>query len=162
MVPDREMLNRAIVKSYLPKTVIKGDAFVTAVENSVLAEAGSANDVLKKLPGVISTSKGFEVIGKGTPIIYINGRLVRDNSELEQLNSKDIKSVDVVQNPGARYDATVKAVIRIQTIRKVGDGFSFDLRSSVWQSSDTDLNETIHELQAQRSGCIRLAGLYTE
>ena len=144
MVPDREMLNRAIVKSYLPKTVIKGDAFVTAVENSVLAEAGSANDVLKKLPGVISTSKGFEVIGKGTPIIYINGRLVRDNNELEQLNSKDIKSVDVVQNPGARYDATVKAVIRIQTIRKVGDGFSFDLRSSVWQSSDTDLNETIN------------------
>ena len=82
MVPDMEMLNKAVVKEYLPKTVIKGDAFVTPVENSVLAEAGSANDVLKKLPGVISTSEGFEVIGKGTPIIYINGRLVRDNSEL--------------------------------------------------------------------------------
>lgn len=144
MIPDSEMLGKAVVKGYLPKTVIKGDAFVTPVENSVLAEAGSANDVLKKLPGVISKDGGYEVIGKGTPIIYINGRLVRDNSELEQLNSKEIKSVDVVHNPGARYDATVKAVIRIQTVKRVGDGFGFDIRSSWLQSEYTNLNETIN------------------
>ena len=144
MIPDSEMLGKAVVKGYLPKTVIKGDAFVTPVENSVLAEAGSANDVLKKLPGVISKDGGYEVIGKGTPIIYINGRLVRDNSELEQLNSREIKSVDVVHNPGARYDATVKAVIRIQTVKRVGDGFGFDIRSSWMQSEYTSLNETIN------------------
>lgn len=144
MIPDSGMLGKAVVKGYLPKTVIKGDAFVTPVENSVLAEAGSANDVLKKLPGVISKDGGYEVIGKGAPIIYINGRLVRDNSELEQLNSKEIKSVDVVHNPGARYDATVKAVIRIQTVKRVGDGFGFDIRSSWLQSEYTNLNETIN------------------
>ena len=144
MIPDSEMLSKAVVKGYLPKTVIKGDAFVTPVENSILAEAGSANDVLEKLPGVISKDGGYEVIGKGAPIIYINGRLIRDNSELEQLSSREIKSVDVVQNPGARYDATVKAVIRIQTIRRVGDGFGFDVRSSWSQSEYTNLNETIN------------------
>lgn len=144
MIPDSEMLGKAVVKGYLPKTVIKGDAFVTPVENSVLAEAGSANDVLKKLPGVISKDGGYEVIGKGAPIIYINGRLVRDNSELEQLNSREIKSVDVVHNPGARYDATVKAVIRIQTVKRVGDGLGFDIRSSWMQSEYTNLNETIN------------------
>ena len=144
MVPDSEMLSKAVVKGYLPKTVIKGDAFVTPVENSVLAEAGSANDVLEKLPGVISKDGEYEIIGKGSPIIYINGRLIRDNSELEQLSSKEIKSVDVVQNPGARYDATVKAVIRIQTIKRAGDGFGFDVRSSWSQSEYTNLNETIN------------------
>ena len=144
MIPDSEILSKAVVKGYLPKTVIKGDAFVTPVENSVLAEAGSANDVLEKLPGVISKDGGYEIIGKGAPIIYINGRLIRDNSELEQLSSKEIKSVDVVQNPGARYDATVKAVIRIQTIKRVGDGFGFDLRSSWFQSEYTNLNETVN------------------
>lgn len=144
MIPDSEILGKAVVKGYLPKTQIKGDAFVTPIENSVLAEAGSANDVLRKLPGIISKDDGIEVIGKGTPIIYINGRLVRDESELEQLNSNVIKSVDVVQNPGARYDATVKAVIRIQTIKRTGDGFSFDLRSSWYQSEYTNLNEAIN------------------
>ena len=144
MVPDAEMLGKAIVRATLPKTEIVGDAFVTKIENSVLAEAGSANDVIKKLPGVIQKDGNFEVFGKGVPVIYINGRLVRDSSELEHLNSNEIKSVDVVQNPGARYDATVRAVIRIKTIKRTGDGFSFDIRSSVMQSENTDLVETVN------------------
>ena len=52
MIPDTELLGKAVVKGYLPKTVIKGDAFVTPVENSVLAEAGSANDVLEKIRSI--------------------------------------------------------------------------------------------------------------
>ena len=142
MEPDAEMLARSVVTAVIPKTIIKDDAFVTQIENSVLAEAGSANDVLKKLPGVTSKDGALEVFGKGAPVIYINGRMVRDNSELELLNSNEIKSVDVVQNPGARYDATVRAVIRIKTIRKQGEGFGFDLRSSWMQSENTDLVET--------------------
>ena len=144
MEPDAQMLDKVVVKAVLPKTEIIGDAFVTNIENSVLAEAGSANDVLKMLPGVIQKNDGIEVFGKGAPVIYINGRLVRDNSELELLDSSDIKSVDVVQNPGARYDATVKAVIRIKTIKREGDGFGFNLRSTWYQSENTDLYETLN------------------
>ena len=144
MLPDAEVLGRSIVRAVLPKTEIVGDAFVTKIENSVLAEAGSANDVLKKLPGVYQKDGNFEVFGKGAAVIYINGRLVRDNTELEYLNSNEIKSVDVVQNPGARYDATVKAVIRIKTVKITGEGFGFDLRSSLMQSENTDLVETIN------------------
>ena len=142
MEPDAEMLAKSVVTAVIPKTIIKDDAFVTQIENSVLAEAGSANDVLKKLPGVTSKDGALEVFGKGAPVIYVNGRTVRDNAELELLNSNEIKSVDVVQNPGARYDATVRAVIRIKTIRKQGEGFGFDLRSSWMQSENTDLVET--------------------
>ena len=46
--------------------------------------------------------------------------------------------------PGARYDATVTAVIRIQTIRRAGDGFGFDLRSSYYQSQNVDLIEQLN------------------
>ena len=142
--PDTEVLGKSIVKATLPKTEIKGDAFVTKIENSVLSEAGSASDVLIKLPGVTYKDEAYEVFGKGTPQIYINGRQVRDNAELEQLNSNEIRNVEVVQNPGARYDADVRAVIRIQTIRKQGDGFSFDLRSTTYQGDNTDLIETVN------------------
>ena len=144
LVPDSEVLGKAVVKATLPKTELKGDAFVTKIENSVLAESGSANDVLAKLPGVTVQDDTYEVFGKGTPLIYINGRQVRDNSELEQLNSSDIKAVEVVRNPGAGYDASVRSVIRIQTIRKQGDGFSFDLRSTCYQAENTDLIETVN------------------
>jgi len=71
------------------------------------------------------------VLGKGKPIVYINGRQVRDPSELDQLASSDIKSVDVVTSPGARYDSSVNAVIRITTVTPVGDGFSFNDRTTV-------------------------------
>ena len=144
LIPDTEVIGKSVVKATLPKTEIKGDAFVTKIENSVLSEAGSASDVLIRLPGVTYKDEAYEVFGKGTPLIFINGRQVRDNAELEQLNSNEIRNVEVVQNPGARYDAEVRAVIRIQTIRKQGDGFSFDLRSTTYQGDNTDLIETVN------------------
>lgn len=132
------MLGEVMVKGNLPVTRMKGDAMVTSVENSVLSKVGSANDVLNKIPGITKKQDAYEVFGKGTPLIYINGRKLRDLSELEQLNSDEIKNVEVIRNPGSRYDATVKAVIRIQTVKRQGDGFGFSLRSSYYQSENTD------------------------
>ena len=123
LTPDTEVLGKAVVKAVLPKTEIHGDALVTKIENSVLAESGSATDVLERLPGVTLKDEAFEVFGKGTPLIFVNGRQIRDNAELEHLNSNEIKSVEVVMNPGSRYDASVRSVIRIQTLRKQGEGF---------------------------------------
>ena len=141
LVSDAQMLGEVVVEGNLPVTRMKGDAMVTSVENSVLSKVGSANDVLTKIPGITKKQDAFEVFGKGTPLIYINGRKLHDLSELEQLNSDDIKSVEVIRNPGSRYDATVKAVVRIQTVKRQGDGFGFNLRSSYYQSDNTDLIE---------------------
>ena len=127
---DALQLGEVVVKANLPVTQMKGDAMVTSIENSVLSKAGSANDVLAKIPGITKKQDGYEVFGKGTPLIYINGRKLNDLTELEQLNSDEIKKVEVIRNPGSRYDATVKAVVRIQTEKRQGDGLGFDLRSS--------------------------------
>jgi len=95
------------------------------VQNTLLADAGSSFDVLSQLPRVnVTTNGSVEVFGKGSPQIYINGKKMRSKSELEQLTSKDIKSVEVITMPGARYDATLGSVIRINTIKRRGDGFS--------------------------------------
>ena len=144
LTPDTEVLGKAVVKAVIPKTEIQGSALVTKIENSVLADAGSASDVLEKLPGVTLKDETFEVFGKGTPLIFVNGRQVRDNAELEQLNSSEIKSVEVVMNPGSRYDASVRSVIRIQTLKKQGEGFGFDLRSTTYHCENTDLIETLN------------------
>lgn len=80
---------------------------------------------------VVGRNGAFQVFGKGSPAIYINGRLVRDSNELMQISSADIKNVEVVTNPGARYDASVNSVIRITTKRPQGEGFSGLLRSTL-------------------------------
>ena len=128
LVSDAQMLGEVVVKGDLPKTRVKGDAMVTEVKNSKLSYAGTANDVLRKLPGVADVGNGLQVLGRGTPEYYINGRKVRDLSELDQLSSTSIRNVEVVMNPGARYDASVKAVIRINTQKPTGEGFGFDNR----------------------------------
>ena len=131
-------LGEIVVKGTLPVTKIKGDAMVTSIENTVLSKVGSANDVLQKIPGVTKDDDAFNVFGKGEPLIYINGREVMNKEELERLNSDEIKNVELITNPGSKYDATVKAVIRIQTVKRKGDGFGIDLRSSYYQSQNTD------------------------
>jgi hypothetical protein len=129
MQPDTQMLGEVVVKGSRPLVKMKDDALVTTVEGSYLSKTGTAGDVLGKIPGVISNHGGVEVLGRGTPLIYINGRQMRNKSELDQLSSDQIKDVEVVMTPGAKYDATVKSVIRIKTIRPVGEGFSFNSRT---------------------------------
>lgn len=122
--PSTVMLGEVVVKGNLPLTSIKGNALVTRVENSVLSNAGSANDVLKNIPMITGANGNFSVFGRGDAIIYINGRLVRSSDEIGQLASGDIKEIQVINNPGAQYGANVNAVIRIVTKKPVGEGFS--------------------------------------
>lgn len=127
--PKSVILGEVVVKSNRPVTAIKGDALVTNVEGSQLEHAGTANDVLTQVPMVLGRDGNFEVFGKGTPAIYINGREVQDITQLSQLSSADIKNVEVITNPGAKYDASVKSVIRIRTKRPQGDGLSGTIRA---------------------------------
>ena len=128
LLPNAQMLGEVVVKADLPKMRLKGDAMVTTVQGSILEKAGTGEDLLNKIPGVSAKDGSVNVFGAGTPEIYINGRKVRDQSELSQLSSDNIKSVEVVNNPGSRYDATVNAVIRIQTKKPQGEGFGFSNR----------------------------------
>ncbi len=141
LVSDAQMLGEVVVKGNIPVTRIKNDALETKVQGTVLSKAGTAEDVLAHIPGLQKKTDGFEVLGKGSPLIYINGRKLRDIAELDQLTSEQIKSVEVVRNPGARYDATVGAVVRIRTIKRQGDGFGVSLRSSYNQSQNSDFIE---------------------
>lgn len=102
---------------------------VTDVEGSSLSLAGTARDVLTRVPMVVENDGKPEVFGKGEPAIYINGRKVNDLQELLQLNSGDIKNVSVITNPGASYAADVKSVVIIRTKPPKGEGFSGTLRT---------------------------------
>ena len=128
LVSDAQQLGEVVVKADLPKTRVKGDAMVTQIQNTILEKAGTGNDLLNKIPGVSAKDGTVNVFGAGIGEIYINGRKVRNSSELDQLSSENIKRVEVVRNPGARYDATVKAVVRIYTKKMQGEGFGFNER----------------------------------
>lgn len=126
MSEDSKVLGEVVVKSSLPKTILKNGGMTTTVVGSVLEKAGTMEHLLERIPNVSAQNGNIKVFGRGEPVIYINGRQMRDRSELDRLSSDNIKSVEVISNPGARYAASTKAVIRINTKKIQGDGFGFD------------------------------------
>ena len=142
MKEDAQMLGEVVVKSQLPKTLVKGDAMRTTVAGSILEKAGTVNDALSKIPSLeAERDGGVKVLGRGDAEVYINGRRVQDNSELSRLRSDQIQHVDVIQNPGARYAASTKAVVRITLKKAQGEGFSFqDNLSGMYQYGHTLTN----------------------
>ena len=129
--PDAVMIGETVVTGHRPTYALKGSSLTTNVSGSLLSTLGTGNDVLRRIPGIqMNHDKSIEVFGKGTPLIYINGRLVRDNSELDQLSSKDIAEVELITSPGAAYDAEVKSVLRIKTVKPVGEGLGGYVRAS--------------------------------
>lgn len=122
-------LGDVIVKSSLPKSKLKNGAVITTVAGSILEKTGNIYNLLDRIPNVTTQNGKINIFGIGEPMIYINGKKVRDNTELDRLNPDEISTVEVKQNPGAQYASNVKAVIRINTKKRTKDGFGFETRT---------------------------------
>ena len=87
-----------------------------------VAKLGNAMEAIKYLPMIDASGGGISVLGHGTPVIYINNRLVRSISELSSLSANDISNVEIITNPSSKYGANVSSVILIRT-KKLNEGF---------------------------------------
>ena len=144
MKEDTQLLSEVVVKGQLPKTHVKGDAMRTTVAGTILEKAGTVSDALSKIPSLDAEREGgVKVLGRGDAEVYINGRKVQDMKELSRLRSDQIQHVDVVQNPGARYAASVKAVVRITLKKAQGDGFSFQNSTQFMYQYGGSLNNNL-------------------
>ena len=89
-----------------------------SMQGNPLSDIGTAVDAIKQMPLIEATGNGISVAGKGSPVIYINGRLMRDSGELEMLTSKDLDSVEIITAPSAKYGPEVTSVLLIKTKRR--------------------------------------------
>ena len=127
--PETMSVKGVVVTGERPKVQLKGSSLMMNVEGTVMERMGTAEDVLSRVPTISKKGEVFEILGKGTPIIYLNNRKLSDLQELKNIQSDNIKNIEVVQNPGARYDASVNAVIIIRTKRAAGEGLGVELTS---------------------------------
>ena len=151
-------LGEAVVSAQRAIARIEGDALVTTVSGTYLEKMNTADEMLEQIPGLQRTKDGLEVIGKGAPVFYINGRRVRDVAELSLLRPSEVRAVEVVRNPGARYDATTNAVVRIRTIKRQGEGISLDALGQLKQGRHT-YGHTSLDLNYRRNALDIFAGV---
>ena len=160
--PATYALDEATVTARRPQFRLKeGGVLETDVRHSLLARLETAAEVLARLPGVRADADGgLTVFGKGTPLIYIDNRRVQDGGELTRLAAADIDRVELLTNPGPEYDAEVKAVVRIHTLRGENDGWGGNARLGLAQSRRTgQLSQA--GLHYQRRGLTLQASAYT-
>jgi hypothetical protein len=84
------------------------------VANSILSNAPSVIDLLEKLPKVIVApdKQSLSIIGKGSPLLYIDNQKA-DMNDVNSLAMEDIKTIEIINNPSAKYEASGRAVILI-------------------------------------------------
>ena len=138
MQPETQTLKGVTVKGERPFVTMKNGVLTANIANTELAHLGNARDVLRRLPLLNVDDESIEVFGKGSPLILIDNRKMRDASELLLLQSDNIKSVQIITMPGAEYGSTVRSVIKIQTKQKFIKGLSGTLTGRieakrVWQ-----------------------------
>lgn len=89
---------------------------------TTLSDAGNFVDMLKRTPGVVVTGNDeLTIIGYGSPAIYVNDREVKNKEELQVLRSSDVRSIEIVRSPSARYGASMASVIHIRTKDQLKD-----------------------------------------
>ncbi len=144
MKPETMTIKGVVVTGERPKVQLQGNSLVMNVEGTVMERMGTAEDVLSRVPTISKKGDVFEILGKGVPLIYLNNRKLTDLQELRNIQSDNIKNVEVIQNPGARYDASVNAVIIIHTKRTAGEGLGVELSSWSRKGHGFSNNERIN------------------
>lgn len=118
-------LQEIVVTAKQPATKLVGSTLVSTIPGTNLANLGTALDVLAQLPMIKVADNSISIIGKSNIEIFIDGRPMRDDRELSQLLSSNLRKVELLMAPGAAYASTTGAVLKITTRRKFVQGLSF-------------------------------------
>jgi len=108
-------LKKVVVKATREIFKDKGDVITADIEHSVLAQSGTFDKMMNQIPFVSGAAGKYDVFGRGEALMYVNGHKLYNANELQLLSADKVKKVEVVTNPGAKYAADTKAVIKVYT-----------------------------------------------
>ncbi|MFG4005132.1 outer membrane beta-barrel family protein [Flavobacterium aquidurense] len=132
-------LDNVTVTSKRPIVKRQVDRLEFGVENSSLA-SNNAWEILGKTPGVITSSGGaISIRGSQSILVTINDKKVYLSGEelkqfLESTNGEEVKSIEVITNPPAKYEAQGSAVLNIKLKKNVAQGYKGSLNTAYIQS----------------------------
>ncbi len=132
-----ESLDEVVVTARRPTLERLADRLVFNVENTVVSQ-GNSWDILKSTPGVIVNQEDLQIRGLSATI-YLNGRKVQLSGQeakdlLEGLSGTAIKSVEVIANPPASFDAEGGPILNIVTNKSITPGYKGSVNGTYTQA----------------------------
>jgi len=107
-----------------PLVQVKPGKTVFNVQGSINATGSNALELLQKSPGInVDNNDNISMKGKMGVKVYIDGKMLQLSAEdlaayLKSITSNDIDAIEMINNPGARYDASGNAGIINIRLRK--------------------------------------------
>ncbi|HVB03599.1 MAG TPA: TonB-dependent receptor [Chitinophagaceae bacterium] len=97
-------LKGVTVTANQPLLKLEADKKVFNVSKNLVSAGGTALDVMKNVPSVLVDADGNVTMRNQTPQIYVDGQ--PSSLQLDQIPADDIKSIEIITNPSAKYDAS--------------------------------------------------------
>lgn len=141
LAQDNSQLDEVVVTAKKPLIERKVDRLVFNVENSISAIGGNGLDALRVTPGILVQNGAVSMIGKDGMAIMVNDRLIQLSGNdlinfLKTLRTDDIKSIEVITNPPAKYDAEGNSgLINIKLRHSKRDSWNVSLSSMYRQAT---------------------------
>lgn len=105
-----QQLNQVSIYARAPLIERKTDRILFNVENSLSAIGGDGIDALSKAPGVRINDDGISIVGKNNIKVMVNEKLLQLSgvdliNYVKSIPSANIKRIEIITNPSARYEA---------------------------------------------------------
>ncbi|MCP9235886.1 TonB-dependent receptor domain-containing protein [Lewinella sp. JB7] len=127
MAPAAVELTEATVTARRALVEVKPDRTVFNVQGTINAAGNTGLDLLRKAPGVtVDNNDNINVLSRSGVLLYVDGRRLPLSGEalsnyLRNLNAEQIDRIDIITNPGARYEAEGNAGIIDIRLKKAED-----------------------------------------
>lgn len=98
------------------------------IAGSIFATQPNAMEVLSSLPKMMVSNdrESISIIGQGTPLIYLGNQRI-SVQELNAIPVEEIKDIQIINNPSAKYEANGRAVLLITRLANLANGYKISL-----------------------------------
>lgn len=155
LMVEENVLKGVEISASRPVIERKADRIVYNVENSAKSSGENVMDLLRSVPGVtVSGNDQIRVNGKSEVQVMINGKVEQLSGDqlanlLKSIQSSNVRKIEVVSNPSARYDADAKGgVLEIQLKSNLRTGTNgsvyVNYRQNEYASTETGFNVNVN------------------
>jgi len=104
------------------------------IENTILKAEPNPISILSKLPYVQLSPDGqsISIVGRGSPLIYMNNQRI-DLDRLNNISVDDIISIEIINNPSAKYEGEGRSLILVKTKKNIQEGYKVDISETLSQ-----------------------------
>lgn len=130
---DTEILGEVEIVAEKRTLEFKSNKIVFNVEKDIASNGGVAIDILNNIPSVSVDPNGeITVQGQGNVQVLINGKTssLSKTDALKSLPAGSIENIEVIANPGAKYDASALSVINIILKKGKDEGLNASLTAT--------------------------------